>query len=49
MHDGLVPVQVGVQVANGSASDGEQAARQPFQQHQVTPYSLPDVAVLQPG
>ncbi len=41
-----MPVQVRVQVAYGSASNGEQAARQPLQKHQVSAYLLSDIVVL---
>ena len=41
-----MPVQVGVQVAYRPASNGEQAARQPFQKRQVSAYPLSDIAVL---
>lgn len=31
VHDGLMPVKVGVQVSNRPAPNGEQTARKPFQ------------------
>ena len=31
IHDGLMPVEVGVQVSNRPAPNGEQTARKPFQ------------------
>lgn len=44
-----MPIQVGIQVPNGSAPNGQQTAGQPPQQLQGAPQALLHTVLTQPG
>ena len=48
VHDGLMPVKIGVQVSNRPAPNGEQAACKPFQKLKIATDCCTHVILLQP-
>ena len=48
-HDAVMAVQVGVEVANGSATKEEQGSGEPFEHFQRTSQALLQVALSHPG